>query len=208
MVWVAAHAAELLSQTASHASLYWKALPLKPGRYRIDIAIKDVNNPNHVGTWARAITVPLYNDNSLATSSLILANRMERVPDKDIGTGAFTIGDTLLWPRVMSRESTPASFHRNQDLNFWMQVYNLGVNEKTKRNDATIEYQIINDKDHKTLLDTTEKSTSIAADADQLTLEKKLPLAGLHPGKYTVKIKIHDAISGQNIAQSAPFVVD
>jgi GWxTD domain-containing protein len=200
--------AELLSQTANHASLYWKALPLKPGRYRIDIAIKDVNNPNHVGTWARAITVPMYNDNSLATSSLILANRMERVPDKDIGTGAFTIGDTLLWPRVMSRESTPASFHRNQDLDFWMQVYNLGVNEKTKRNDATIEYQIINDKDHKTLLDTTEKSTSIAADSDQLTLEKKLPLASLQPGKYTVRIKIHDAISGQDIAQSAPFVVD
>ena len=89
-----------------------------------------------------------------------------------------------------------------------MQVYNLGVNEKTKRNDATIEFQIINDKDHKMLLDTTEKSTAIAADADQLTLEKKLPLASLQPGKYTVKIKIHDAISGQDIAQSAPFVVD
>jgi GWxTD domain-containing protein len=200
--------AELLSQTADHASLYWKALPLKPGRYRIDLAIKDVNNPNHVGTWAQAITVPQYNDNSLATSSLILASKMERVPDKNIGTGRFTLGDTLLWPRVMESAATPASFKRNQNLNFWMQVYNLGVNEKTKRNDATIEYQIINDKDHKTLLDTTEKSTSIAADADQLTIEKKLPLGSLQPGKYTVKIKIHDAISGQNIAQSAPFVVD
>lgn len=200
--------AELLSQTANHASLYWKALPLKPGRYRIDIAIKDVNNPNHVGTWAQAITVPEYNDNSLATSSLILASKMERVPDKDIGTGSFTLGDTLLWPRVMNNEATPASFHRNQDLNFWMQVYNLGINEKTKRNDATIEYQIIDDKDHKTLLDTTQQSTAIAAGADQLTLEKKLPLASLQPGKYTVTIKIHDAISGQAIAQSAPFVVD
>ena len=200
--------AELLSQTAHHASLYWKAIPLKPGRYRIDIAIKDVNNPNHVGTWARAITVPDYNSNSLATSSLILADKMERVPNKDIGTGSFTIGDTLIWPRVMKTESMPASFHQNQDLNFWMQVYNLGINEKTKRNDATIEYQIIDNKNHKVLLDTKQKSTSIAADADQLTIEKKLPLASLKPGKYTVKIKVHDAISGQNIAQSAPFVVD
>lgn len=200
--------AELLAQTAGHASLYWKALPLKPGRYRIDIAIKDVNNPNHVGTWAQAITVPEYNDNSLSTSSLILASRMQRVPDKEIGAGRFTIGDTLLWPRVMASASAPASFKQNQNLNFWMQVYNLGVNEKTKRNDATIEYQIINDKDHKTLLDSTERSTAIAADADQLTLEKKLPLGSLQPGKYTVRIKIHDAISGQDIAQSAPFVVD
>lgn len=200
--------AELLAQTTNHASLYWKALALKPGRYRIDIAIKDVNNPNHVGTWAQAITVPEYSDTSLATSSLILADKMERVPDKNIGTGAFTIGDTLLWPRVMANEATPPTFHRGQNLDFWMQVYNLGINEKTKRNNATIEYQIIDNKDHKTLLDTTEKSASIAADADQLTLEKKLPLASLEPGKYTVKIKIHDAISGQDIAQSAPFVVD
>ncbi len=200
--------AELLSQTQNRASLYWKAIPLKPGRYRIDIAIKDVNNPDHVGTWAQAITVPAYNDNSLATSSLILADKMERVPDKDIGTGAFTIGDTEIWPRVMANESKPASFHRDQNLNFWMQVYNLGINEKTKRNDATIEYQIINDKNHKKLLDTTEKSTAIAADADQLTIEKRLPLKSLKPGKYTVRIKVHDAISGQNIAQSAPFVVD
>ena len=200
--------AELLPETAGHASLYWKALALKPGRDRIDIAIKDVNNPNHVGTWAQAITAPEYNDNSLSTSSLILATKMERVPDKDIGAGRFTIGDTLLWPRVMASEATPAAFHRNQNLNFWMQVYNLGVNEKTKRNDATIEYQIINDKNNKMLLDTVQKSTAIAADADQLTLEKRLPLASLRPGRYTVKIKIHDAISGQDIAQSAPFVVD
>ena len=133
---------------------------------------------------------------------------MRRVPDRNIGTGAFTIGDTLLWPRVMKSSAMPATFHQNQDLNFWMQVYNLGINEKTKRNNATIEYQVIDNKSHKTLLDAKEKSTSIAASADQLTIEKKLPLASLQPGKYTVKIKIHDAISGQNIAQSAPFVVD
>ncbi|ACO34448.1 MULTISPECIES: GWxTD domain-containing protein [Acidobacterium] len=199
---------ELLPQTLNHSSLYWKALPLRPGRYRIDIAIKDVNNPDHVGTWAEAITVPEYNDNSLSTSSLILADKMERVPDKDIGTGAFTIGSTFIRPRVMARASMPASFHRTQNLNFWMQVYNLGINEKTKRNDATINYQIIDTKTNKVLLDTSQKSADISSNSDELTLEKRLPLASLQPGKYKVKITVHDAISGQEIAQSAPFVVD
>ena len=31
--------------------LYWKALPLPPGLYRLDIAIKDVNNPDHIGIY-------------------------------------------------------------------------------------------------------------------------------------------------------------
>ncbi len=81
--------AELLPRTLNNASLYWKALPLRPGRYRIDIAIKDVNNPDHVGIWAQAITVPRYDDDRLATSSLILADKMERVPSKQIGAGTF-----------------------------------------------------------------------------------------------------------------------
>jgi hypothetical protein len=39
-------------------------------------------------------------------------------------------------------------------------------------------------------------------------VEKTLPMAGLPPGKYKVTVKINDAISKQEIAQSAPFVVE
>jgi hypothetical protein len=48
----------------------------------------------------------------------------------------------------------------------------------------------------------------VAAHSDQMTVEKTLPIAGLEPGKYKVTIKINDAISKQQIAQSAPFVVE
>ena len=48
---------ELLPKVLDNSQLYWKALPLRPGRYRIDIAIKDVNNPDHVGTWAQGVIV-------------------------------------------------------------------------------------------------------------------------------------------------------
>jgi GWxTD domain-containing protein len=200
--------AELLPQTLDNLNLYWKALPLRPGRYRIDIAIKDVNNPDHVGLWARGIDVPKYDDDRLSASSLILADKMERVPSKEIGAGNFVIGNTFIRPRVCSNPVEPATFHRNQKLNFWMQVYNLGLDEKSKQNDATIEYQIIDTASNKTILDTQEDSQKLEARADQLTLEKSLPLASLQPGKYMVKIKIDDSVSKQQIAQSAPFTVD
>jgi len=39
-------------------------------------------------------------------------------------------------------------------------------------------------------------------------VENSFPLAGLQPGKYKVTIQINDEISKQEIAQSAPFVVE
>jgi GWxTD domain-containing protein len=200
--------AELLPRTLNNASLYWKAFPLRPGRYRIDIAIKDVNNPDHVGVWAQAITVPRYDDDRLAASSLILADSMHRVPSKDIGAGSFIIGNTYVRPRVTTNPAAPAMFHRDQNLNFWMQVYNLGLDEKSKQNNVRISYQILNTTTNKSILDAQEDSKKLSTNSDQLTLEKTLPLAGLEPGKYIVKISVSDDVTQQQIAQSAPFTVE
>ena len=35
-----------------------------------------------------------------------------------------------------------------------------------------------------------------------------MPLASLVPGKYQVSIKVNDGITKQQIAESAPFIVD
>jgi GWxTD domain-containing protein len=199
---------ELLARTRNNVSVYWKALPLRPGLYKIDIAIKDVNNPDHIGRWKRSVNVPKYDDDRLSSSSLILADQMEHVPSRDIGAGNFVIGDTRIRPRVPSEISMPVTFHRAQNLNFWMQVYNLGIDEKSRRNDATIEYQIVNTTTNQTVLQTQELTSKTNPNADQVTLEKSMPLSSLEPGKYKVTIKVNDGISKQQIAESAPFVVD
>jgi len=199
---------ELLARKQNDASVYWKALPLRPGLYRVDIVIKDVNNPDHVGTWRRSINVPKYDDDKLATSSLILADQMERVPSKDIGAGNFVIGNTRIRPRVPTGVAVPVIFHRAQSLNFWMQVYNLGIDEKSKQNGATIEYEIMDLTTNKAILQTEELTSKTNPNADQVTLERSLPLASLQPGKYELSIKINDGVSKQQIAESAPFVVD
>ncbi|WP_396127147.1 GWxTD domain-containing protein [Edaphobacter bradus] len=199
---------ELLARTQNNVSVYWKALPLRPGLYKIDIVIKDVNNPDHIGTWKRSMNVPKYDDDRLAASSLILADQMERVPSKDIGAGNFVIGNTRIRPRVPTGVAVPVTFHRGQNLNFWMQVYNLGIDEKSKHNDATIEYQVIDLATNTTLLQTEEQTGKTNPNADQVTLERTMPLASLQPGKYKITIKVNDGISKQQIAESAPFNVD
>jgi GWxTD domain-containing protein len=199
---------ELLQQSLNKQSVYWKALPLRPGAYRLDIAIKDVNNPDHVGIYSQSINVPKYDDEKLSASSLILADSMYTVPSQTIGAGNFILGNMYVRPRVSPNAATPVTFTRNQKLNFWMQVYNLGIDDKTKSNSATVTYQIQDAASDKVLLETHEESKDVSAHSDQLTMDRTVPLAGLQPGKYKVTIKVNDAISKQEIAQSAPFVVE
>ena len=200
--------AELLQKMLDKQSVYWQALPLRPGAYRLDIGIKDVNNPDHVGIYSQSINVPKYDDEKLATSSLILGDMMERVPSQTIGAGKFIIGNTYIRPRVSPNLATPVKFTRAQKLNCWMQVYNLGIDDKTKSNSATVTYEIRDTTSDKLLLETHEESKNLSAHSDQLTMERSVALAGLQPGKYKMTIRISDAISKQEIAQSAPFVVE
>ena len=116
--------AELLAKAAENSQVYWKALPLRPGRYRFDIVVKDVNG-DRVGSWSKGVQVPDFADDKLTASSLIVADQMEPVAAKNVGTGSFVIGDTKVRPRVPPSDGKPVTFKRGQKLNFWMQVYNL-----------------------------------------------------------------------------------
>ena len=130
--------------TAENSSVYWKALPLRAGHYRLDIVVKDVNG-DRVGIWSRSLTVPEFIDDDWRPLRLIVADQMEPVPTKDIGTGNFVIGTTKVRPRVAPADGKPVVFKtQHQKMNFWMQVYNLTVDEKTHKPSATFEYNVIN----------------------------------------------------------------
>jgi GWxTD domain-containing protein len=199
--------AELLPKVLENASVYWKALPLRPGRYRFDIVVKDVNG-DRMGTWSRGILVPdMSDDKGLTSSTLILADVMEKVPSKSVGAGMFVLGSTKVRPRMDSADGTPAKFKRDQKLNFWMQVYNLGVNDQSKKSSAEFEYDIVNSATKKPVLHAVETTAQIGNAGDQVTLEKSMSLASLEPGMYELTVKVNDNISKQSIAPTAKFVV-
>jgi GWxTD domain-containing protein len=201
--------AELLARTAENSSVYWKALPLRPGRYKVEIAVKDVNG-DRKGLWSRGIVVPEYSDDKLSTSSLIVADQMEAVPTKDVSTGNFVIGVTKVRPRVAPADGKPALFKRTRDqkANFWMQVYNLGVDEKTHKPSATFEFNIVNIATNKPVVQKTESTDTMGNVGDQITLQKSIALANLQPGVYRIEIKVNDNISKQTVDPSATFAVE
>jgi GWxTD domain-containing protein len=201
--------AELLPRTAENSSVYWKALPLRPGRYKVEVAVKDVNG-DRKGLWSRGIIVPEYSDDKLQTSSLIVADQMEPVPTKDVSTGNFVIGVTKVRPRVAPADGKPALFKRTNDqkANFWMQVYNLGVDEKTHKPSATFEYDIVNIATNKPVVQKTESTDTMGNVGEQVTLQKSIALANLQPGVYRIEIKVNDNVSKQTVDPSATFAVE
>ena len=201
--------AELLPRTAENASVYWKALPLRPGRYKLNVAVKDVNG-DRKGLWSRSIVVPEFSDDKLATSTLILADQMEPVPTKAIGSGSFVIGTMKVRPRVPSADGKPVTFKRDHDqrLNFWMQVYNLGVDEKTHKPSATFEYNITNVATNKQIVQQVDNTDTMGNIGDQVTLQKSIKAANLLPGIYKIQIKVNDNVSKQTVDPSVVFAVE
>ena len=198
---------ELLPKETENASVYWKAVPLRPGRYILEVVAKDVNG-DRVGTWRKGIQVPEYNDDKLEVSSLVLADQMHAVPSRNVGGGNFVIGDTFVRPRVPAADGKPASFKRDQKLNLWMQVYNLGVDDKTHKPSATVEYNVVNAATNKAVIHTIESTDTMGNVGDQLTLKKTLSAADLQPGLYRLQIKVNDNISKQTVDPSTTFAVE
>jgi GWxTD domain-containing protein len=180
----------------SRKSVYQKVVPLRPGRYKLSLVLKD-DISGHMGSIELGIQVPRIDEEQLASSSLILADLIQPLPTSQVGTGPFVIGGTKVRPSVNQQ------FTRDQNLGIYMQVYNLGLDPQTHRPAADIQYEIV--KDGKALLNQTEQAAALEHASQQITLQKTLPLRMLEPGKYTVQIKITDNVKKRTVAPTATF---
>jgi GWxTD domain-containing protein len=189
----------LLEQSLAKSSVYWKSVPLRPGLYRLSLAIKDVNSGN-IGTTEVRMEVPEFHEDQLATSSLILADQLEKVSTRRIGLGQFVIGDSKVRPSVGS------TFKPDDKLGVYLQVYNLKPDISGRKPSATIDYALL--KNNQPIFETKENAADLPdASPSQVNIEKLLPLQTLQPGKYTMKVTVTDNISKKTVSPSAEFTV-
>lgn len=197
---------DLLEKFIQNVSLYQQALPMSPGRYRLDLVLKDVNG-DKLGTLYQSITVPDFtNDGNLSSSTLILADLLEPVPARDTGSGAFVIGPDRVRPRVPPADGTPIVFHKGEKVKLWMQVYNLTVDQKTGNPAVTAAYHVVNGATNQTVYD--HEANDLKPDLDNgITLREVLSQGTLEPGVYQVTVTVYDLVSKQTIAPMRKFVV-
>ncbi|MBS1839677.1 MAG: GWxTD domain-containing protein [Acidobacteria bacterium] len=188
----------LFQQSLKLQSIYQKAVPLRPGLYRLDLVIKDVQSGN-VGVVNTRLAVHQYEDAKLDSSSLILADQIEHVPAKQIGAGQFVLGSSKVRPRL------EGDFTTADKLGIYMQVYNLKADDTTHKSNASFQYTVR--KGEQQVLQFKETSADMKQVGDQVTIERLLPLATLAPGKYTLEINATDSNTNQTITRSAEFTV-
>src|SRR5499427_4467096 len=179
-------------------SIYQKSLPLRPGLYRLDLVVKDVQSGN-VGAVNTRLAVPRYDEEKLEASSLILADQIEHVPAKQVGTGQFVLGSSKVRPRL------DADFTTADKLGIYLQVYNLKADEKTHKSNANFVYTVR--KGDQQVMQFKETSEDMKQTGDQVTIERLLPLATLAPGKYTLEVSATDKLAQATISRSADFSI-
>lgn len=188
----------LLPSSLKGSSIYQKAVPLRPGLYRLDIVLKDVHSGN-VGVVNTRLAVPRYEEEKLAMSTLILADLIERVPAKQVGLGQFVLGASKVRPRI------DQTFTPDDRMGIFLQVYNLEIDPATHRPSATLQYRVLRDKEE--VVKKVETSEQMENAGEQITIEQSLALHSLSPGRYRLEVQVTDNVSKETISSTADFTV-
>jgi len=187
---------EELVEAKERKLAYQKALPLPPGRYRVDLLVRDVTSgaasPIHAG-----FEVPKYGT-GLTSSSLILASTIEKVGDIP-ATRQFVIGDQKVIPNL------DATYRQGAPVGIYMQVYNAGIDQTKLRPSVDVEYVLL--QAGKELGKQMEDWRGNSETGSRVTLSRLLDTRKLGPGEYEIAIRIRDRVSDQRLEQTAKFTV-
>ncbi len=190
--------AEELSTTRMRKSAYARAFILEPGRYRMDVFVRDVESGaagvRHVG-----FVVPKFPEDRLSASGIVLAAKLENM-ERGAAVGPFVIGTTKVIPNLTR------VFQRNDPVGIYLQVYNAAIDQTTLRPAADAEYVLL--KDGKEISKQVEDWRHINDAGQRLTLTRLIDSRNLLPGEYEIQVRIHDHVSGQTISPSATFTIE
>jgi beta-lactamase regulating signal transducer with metallopeptidase domain len=175
------------SFSADGIGVWQEVVLLPPGLYRLRLQVMDTAAGT---TWVasdRRLEVPELARTSLAASSLVTADLLE----KGSRPGVFSIGDLKVRPNVSGK------FRRDQTLNIFQQVYSDGTGS------LGFEVQIRTPQARilERLSDELQKSP-------QINITKSIPLSDLPPGSYEILTAITDPGTGTSVVSSEPFTVE
>src|SRR5437762_3227155 len=188
---------EELTEAKGRKSAYQKAVALAPGRYRVDIIVRDIAS-GATGVRHQGFEVPKYDPAKLSTSTLVLAVKLEGLGDQP-AVGMFTIGNAKVIPNVSG------TFHRGSPVGVYMQIYNAGIDQTTLRPSVDVEYVLT--KDGKELGKQLEDWRGSSDSGQRLTIARLVDSRGLSPGDYSVEVRVRDHVSSQSLVQSAKFTI-
>ena len=188
---------EELSSTRQRKSAYAKVFILDPGRYRLDVMVRDVES-GATGIRSIGFQVPAFASDKLSASSIVLAAKLEDLAGTVAG-GPFAIGTTKVVPNISG------VYIRNQPVGIYLQVYNAAIDQTLLRPAVDVDYVLL--KDGKEISKQSEDWRDINDAGQRLTLARLIDTRNLNAGEYQIQVRIHDRVTGETLAPSTTFRV-
>ncbi len=180
-------------------SVYQKVVVLAPGNYKIDLAVRDTNS-GKADVIRQGFAVPRYPEGELATSTLVLASKLEPLNGPSLFS-LFNYGSLKVIPNVTG------VFQADQTLGLYLQVYNVALDQATLRPKLDVEYLITHQEQEIARLKEDGKHPLSMLDSQQVTLARLIPLKGLKPGFYELTVKITDHVAGKTVMRKESFQI-
>jgi hypothetical protein len=187
-------------------------------RERLPVDAKDrEKTPTKAGVLKQTITVPNFWSEDLATSTIIVAEKVEALsapltPREQIEQ-PYTMGTTQIVP---ARTNT---FSKKSELSLVFLIYNT-VFGADKKPDVSVEYsfyqlvaaeangeKFFNKTNPQVFSSKTLPPQFDPALGHQLVAGQSLPLGSFPEGQYRLEIKVTDKLSGKTVTHNVKFVV-
>jgi GWxTD domain-containing protein len=190
---------DVFDQGVKQKSIYQRQVTLPPGNFVVDLVIRDINS-GRTGVVHHGFNVPKYGEGQLATSSLILAERMEPLHGR-LAAGPFVMGNLKVRPNVNS------IFKKGEPIGVYMQIYNPSIDQTTLRPAVDIEYILLRDGREALRLREDGQNGLTKFTTQQIILARQIPTDALPVGTYTLKLRITDRINQQTIEPTATLQI-
>ena len=165
-------------------SIYQNAIALKPGIYKVDVVVRDVNSGTS-GQRSLGFTVPKYDERKLSTSSLVLTSSLRTTNQRDIGQ-RFVIGSLKVVPNLAG------IYKQGKPVGVYLQIYNAEIDQTNLRPAVDVEYILTSGG--KEVLRQKEDWSGLSDSGQRLTLARLLPTDKLPAGDYEIKVVTKDRV--------------
>ena len=181
---------ERLMRGLEGRATYQKVLLLDSGtRYKLDLIMKDLSS-NNIGAVKHGIIPPpsMREREKLSSSSILLSNHMQELPEAPARDQMFVLGD------VKIRPSIDKSFSKKLPLGVYLHLYNFGMDQSSNTPQMQVAYRI--SRDGEVIGEATDsRGESIQFFSDRrMVLLKRLNLRSLEPGKYRLEVEVWDQV--------------
>jgi VWFA-related protein len=178
---------------------YTYGISLGPGLYQVRVVARDTRS-GYVGGANAWIEIPDLSDHQLALSSLIVAERRNSDSAAVTPAGGSSLTDSV--PASFDRR-----FKRDSYLRYMIFVYNSIPEPPQLAPDVAVQVQVFRDDQPVVTTVARKISADGVKELRRLPYAAELPLNGLPPGRYLLKLTVIDRVAKSSASQQMRFEI-